>query len=196
MWKKGSFLGLDLFGGGHRLPKHLAGLSSLDLLILANQEVDQGNCLEAAQIYDYLGASFSGKQYSRAAYIFLQAGRAFVQGNQPKHAMDCFKMGLSMLSQANRTQLMLQVGSRIVGDLNYRGLRNEAQLVTNWLDALNGGSIQSFGRPVTSFDPTRPRLPLKCPFCKGNLLPDEMDWLDTNTAECPYCGSAVQGDNG
>ncbi len=195
MWKKGSFLGLDLFGGGHRLPKHLAGLSSLDLLILANQEMDQGNCLEAAQIYEYLGEAFSGKQFARAAYINLQAGRAFVQGSQYKHAMECFKLGLSMLIKARRPQLMLQVGNRIVGDLNYRGLRNEAQLITNWLDAANDGSVQIYGRSATSFDPTRPRLPLKCPFCKGNLLPDEMDWLDINTAECPYCGSAVQGEN-
>ncbi len=180
-----------MFGGGIRLPKHLAGLSSLDLLTLANKDLDQGNCLEAAQIYEYLGESFTEKQAARAAYLYLQAGRAFVQGDQVKHAMECFNLGFSMLAKAKRTQLMLLIGNRIVGELNYRGLRNEAQLVVNWMDAMMGGAIQSFGRPAASYDPTRPRLPIKCPFCQGTLLPNELDWLDFATAECPFCGSAV-----
>jgi hypothetical protein len=35
-------------------------------------------------------------------------------------------------------------------------------------------------------------LPDSCPHCGGALNADELEWLDTQRAECTYCGMVVQ----
>ncbi|HVN56472.1 MAG TPA: hypothetical protein VMT46_19250 [Anaerolineaceae bacterium] len=196
MWRHRPFLDLGLFGRGRRLPRHLAGLSELELLNRANREQELSNFLEAAQIYEVLSEKTLEQKQIRSGYLFLQSGRSYIQADQTGLAMDCIKQGLSILAKAGRMHMIIQVGNRIVSELNYRDRRNEAQLVTNWLDVSLNGSIQAFGRSSIEVDPTRPRLPLKCLLCGGTLIPNEVEWLDQNTAECPYCGSPIRGGEG
>jgi hypothetical protein len=128
MWRKKSFLDLGIFGGGRHLPKHLANLSRLDLLVRANQELERGDCLEAAQIYEYIAEEDDQGQTIRAAYLFLQSGHAYIIGSQYKEGLKCVERGLSMLARIHRPRMMQQMGNRVISELNYRGLRNEAQL--------------------------------------------------------------------
>lgn len=35
-------------------------------------------------------------------------------------------------------------------------------------------------------------LPPRCPHCGGPVNPDKLDWVDSRTAECAYCGSILR----
>jgi hypothetical protein len=36
------------------------------------------------------------------------------------------------------------------------------------------------------------KLPLKCPNCGGSVHPDELEWTDSRSAICDYCGSILE----
>jgi len=38
----------------------------------------------------------------------------------------------------------------------------------------------------------RRELPAKCSACGAPIRPDDVTWLDPQTAECPYCGSVLK----
>ena len=35
-------------------------------------------------------------------------------------------------------------------------------------------------------------LPAQCSGCGAPLVPDEVEWHDAHTAECPYCGTVIK----
>lgn len=41
-------------------------------------------------------------------------------------------------------------------------------------------------------DPSRLMLPTHCLSCGGPVRADESDWIDSFSAECPFCGSPVR----
>lgn len=40
----------------------------------------------------------------------------------------------------------------------------------------------------------RGRLPGRCPQCGAPLRSDQVEWVDAQSAECPYCGGVVGTD--
>jgi hypothetical protein len=54
-------------------------------------------------------------------------------------------------------------------------------------DALDSGEIPS---PA----PSRQRLPSKCPHCGGTVVADSVEWIDTVSAICDYCGSVLSAE--
>jgi hypothetical protein len=36
------------------------------------------------------------------------------------------------------------------------------------------------------------KLPPECPNCGGSVHPDELEWTDSRSAICDYCGSILQ----
>jgi hypothetical protein len=36
------------------------------------------------------------------------------------------------------------------------------------------------------------KLPPECPNCGGSVHPDELEWTDSHSAVCDYCGSVIQ----
>jgi hypothetical protein len=36
------------------------------------------------------------------------------------------------------------------------------------------------------------KLPPECPNCGGSVHPDEIEWTDSRSAICDYCGSILQ----
>jgi hypothetical protein len=46
--------------------------------------------------------------------------------------------------------------------------------------------------PAAPAGPSHAKLPAKCPQCGGNVLPDEIEWVDEHSAICDYCGSLIQ----
>ncbi len=39
------------------------------------------------------------------------------------------------------------------------------------------------------------KLPPECPNCGGNVHPDEIEWTDSHSAVCDYCGSIIQAES-
>jgi len=58
-----------------------------------------------------------------------------------------------------------------------------------------GPSLGASAQRMTTGSPPAARLPGKCPQCGGPLRSDEVDWIDAQSAECPYCGSVVQAES-
>jgi hypothetical protein len=36
------------------------------------------------------------------------------------------------------------------------------------------------------------KLPPECPNCGGSVHPDELEWTDSHSAVCDYCGGIIQ----
>src|SRR6185436_2105518 len=96
-------------------------------------------------------------------------------------AIDHFKHGLDLFAQRGHGAKALQAGNRIVLELGQRGLTKEAEEIKTYLHELLPGPINFAEAPAPI---KRPILPTHCPSCGAALRPDEVEWLDEQTAEC------------
>lgn len=160
------------------------------LLQRANQLISTGNYGEAASAFEQLARAAEARSGPRAPLFYIQAGRARVMGGQIAGGVEYIERGLGLFAKRGQNGKVLNMGNRVAGELNLRGLNKEAQQVTAYIktllpnfDAGQGASSQS----------ARPPLPTHCPGCGASVRPDEVEWLDNVTAECAFCGSPVRG---
>ncbi len=164
------------------------------LLRRANQALSAGNYAEAADAYEQLARAAEARGGPRAPFFYVQAGRCKVMAGRTADGIEDLERGLGLFAMRGQPFKATNVGHRIIGELNQRGLKNEAQQVTDYLKEL----VPGFGDPAAPAGKPgvakRPALPTHCPGCGAPLRPDEVDWLDDVTAMCEYCGSPVHGE--
>lgn len=159
------------------------------LLQRANQMLSAGNYAEAANAYEQLARAAEARGGPRAPFFYIQAGRSHVLAGQTANGLEYLERGLGLFAMRGHEVRASNVGMRIIGELNARGLKNEAQQITDYLEEL----VPGFGGTAADAgSPKRPTLPTHCPGCGAPLRPDEVDWLDEGTASCAYCGSPVR----
>jgi hypothetical protein len=157
----------------------------------ANALMAEGNYKVAAQEFEFLARGAEVRFPQRAPQLYLQAGKARILNGEVEAGMAHFKHGLSMMAAAGQLQILQRAGSRIVAELNERGLVKEAEQIRGILQSVP----QSAPGGVAASAPTKkPALPTHCPGCGGPVRPDEVEWLDDVTAECIYCGSPVRAE--
>ncbi len=164
------------------------------LLRRANQMLSAGNYAEAASAYEQLARAAEARGGPRAPFFYIQAGRCKVMAGRPANGVEDLERGLGLFAMRGQVFKASNVGNRVIAELNQRGLKNEAQQVTDYLKELVPGVGQGGGggaKPATS---QRRALPSHCPGCGAPLRPDEVDWVDETTATCEYCGSPVHGE--
>jgi hypothetical protein len=105
--------------------------------------------------------------------------------------MPSLKRGLELLAQRRQFPRLHQAGTRVISELNERGLKNEASEIETFLNRLlpPGSPLDPPNTPSK-----RPVLPAHCPSCGAAVRPEEVEWLDEVTAECEYCGSPVRAE--
>jgi hypothetical protein len=113
-------------------------------------------------------------------------------GGQTTGGLEYLQRGLGLLATRGLDGKVFNVGNRLAGELNQRGLSKEAQQVSAYLKSLLPDFDADLGIPSPS---KRSPLPTHCPGCGAPLRPDEVEWLDDVTAECAFCGSPVHGEN-
>ncbi len=156
-------------------------------LMRANELLAAGNYPAAAEAFEQLARGAQTRALPHDAQLFLQAGRCRILAGQVPAGMADLKQGLSILAQRGNWRRFQNAAQRAVADLNQRGLTAEAAEI----EALFKASLPaSF---VAGPAPKR-RLPTTCPACGAPLHADEVEWEDEFTAECPYCGGAVQAE--
>lgn len=159
-------------------------------LVLANQAFESGDYPEAAQRFAAIAAAAEGRGGPRAPQFYFQAGRACLLAGEIDPGMGHLKRGLMLLSRRGDHARMQTAGSRIVSELEGRGLQDQARQVSEWLQA----ELPKGFEAVAPSAPRQAVFPTHCPSCGAGLRPTETDWLDDLTIECAFCGSPVRGE--
>jgi hypothetical protein len=154
----------------------------------ANFAFDKGEYGRAGELFEQIAKTAEGRGGPRAPLFYLQAGRSRVYAGQTFIGMEHLKHGLSLFASRRQMKKVFNAGNRIVGELNQRGLKKEAEEIANYLKKLLP-ALSSMTEDITT---KKAVLPTHCPSCGAPLRPDEVDWLDEIMAECGYCGSPVR----
>jgi len=159
------------------------------LLNQAHMLEASGQHREAAIQLDQLTAlAVEHGMADRAGNLSLQAGRAYVESGDAKNGLARVEQGLRYLIQAGREHRAENAFSAAVSALRARGMNAEANALEKAYPNLHAAS-QEESEPAP-----HGRLPTKCSNCGGPMHPNDIDWIDDQTAECPYCGSPVRAE--
>jgi hypothetical protein len=162
--------------------------------------MEDGKFGEAAGIFERLARAANERGLLvRAAELTLQAFRARFSAGEVEAAVDRGKEGLRLLVRGGRVGRVPTVLARITAALRDGGYDAQA-------DELEQEVAQALGQVGLSLDDAKARahrvperrgtLPARCSGCGAPLVPDEVQWYDARTAECPYCGTVVKADQG
>jgi hypothetical protein len=155
----------------------------------ANFAFDKGEYGRAGELFERIAETAGARGGPRAPILYLQAGRARVLAGQTALGMPSLKRGLEMLAERGQSERLSQAGTRVIMELNDRGLKNEASEIEILLKRILTSTPSSDEANTPS---KRPVLPTHCPSCGAAMRPDEVEWLDEVTAECAYCGSPIR----
>lgn len=154
----------------------------------ANQLLENGKFGDAAEIFGRLADGAMQRGFHQAPNLSFQSARAWLRAGQIEKALPRARNGLTWLLNAGHFQRFAAAEQRILELLEEQGYQAEADQLRSELETLKAGK----SIPVIQSLPSRPGLPAKCPYCGGNILPDEVEWLDEMTPGCSYCGSPLQ----
>ncbi|MGE5072635.1 MAG: hypothetical protein ACM3MF_04335 [Anaerolineae bacterium] len=163
------------------------------LLRRANQMLAAGNYAEAASAYEQLARAAEARGGPRAPFFYMQAGRSQILGGRTSEGVEQVQRGLGLFAMRGQQFKAVNTGSRIIQELEARGLHREAKQVDDYLEELVPGFAEEDTPASKTASARRPLLPTHCPGCGAPLRPDEVEWLDEATAACEYCGSPVHG---
>jgi tetratricopeptide (TPR) repeat protein len=163
-------------------------------LVEAERLLQRGDYAKAAAAFDELAleAQRAGMPV-RAGDLYLQAARCHVQAGAIERADEDALHALSFFLAAGRPQRVRRLLPRMLAVLEQHGRHQEAQELRQKAERLLGPL------PIrqTAAGPAGARLrslPGKCPSCGAPLKPDQVNWLNSQSAECPFCGSMVRGE--
>ena len=131
----------------------------------------------------------------RAADLTLQASRAYFAADDVEAALERAKEALRLLVRGGRAGRVPRVLSRMTAALREKGYETQAdQLEQEAAQALEemGLSLDEVRQRVPQMIERRGTLPGHCSGCGAPLVPDEVEWHDTQTAECLYCGTIAK----
>ena len=155
----------------------------------AHYAFNKGEYGRAGELFEQIAQTADARGGLRATLFCLQAGRARVLAGQPHLGMPSLKRGLEILSQRKLFPQLQKAGSRVIAELTEQGLKNEAAEIEMWLKSILLLE-PAFETGIAS--EKLPVLPTHCPSCGAGLRSDEVEWIDSVTAECAYCGSSVR----
>jgi len=173
------------------------------MLVRANQLFAQGKFAEAAPIFEQLadGAAELG-MLNRAGDLYLQAARCHLEMGKAALAVERGKQALHLFGRAGLVGKIERLMPRMVEALQEKGYQAEAAALRQEVEArlaeIPPERRQPPGARLAGWPPfveppaARRQLPAKCSACGAPVKPDDVTWLDPQTAECPYCGSVLK----
>lgn len=154
----------------------------------ANRLYADGRFLDAAIAFEELAHGAELRGIPQAAQLYMAAGRCRLELRQPDLAVKNFKRGLSMLAGQGRPILIQRAEQHCISDLSKKGYLQEANEINQMVKGFLPEAVE-IEKPETASPLVH--LPAVCPSCGGTLRSDEVDWIDDNSAECPWCGSSI-----
>ena len=133
--------------------------------------------------------------FVRAAHLILQASRARLAADDVDAALEHAREGLRLFVRGGCAGRVPAILSRMTAALRDKGYDAQADAlereVAQALEEM-GLSPDEAGRHVPQAGERRGDLPARCNGCGAPLIPDEVEWHDASTAECPYCGTVIK----
>jgi tetratricopeptide (TPR) repeat protein len=163
-------------------------------LINANRLEESGHYRDAAEIFERLarGAEQRGI-LKHAPFLYLRSAHCYLHASNAEHAIDLMNQGLQLLENTQRWSALYKAGERSVFELKETGHAEAASELQAWLDKTLKDHPEAIQAATAPSKPSL-KLPSKCPFCGATVRSDQVEWIDEETAECLYCGSAVQAE--
>ncbi len=155
----------------------------------ANKLMKDDNYAEAAQAFEKIAQNTERRHGARAPIFHLRAGRAYILAKNTEKGMPHLTRGLTMLAAKKQWEPLQRFGQRALDELNELGYEENAQEITDLLEKRLPENMES------KRDKSRFTLPTKCPGCGAPIRSDEVTWIDEKTAECPFCGNPVGGED-
>jgi len=156
-----------------------------------------GQFAEAANIFGQLAdkAKEHGRPI-RAADLTMLAARAHLAAGDASAAVKRAKQALLIFVRSGRVGRVPHLLARMTEALRNKGYHAEAdeleRAVEEGLGEM-GLSLEGVTQHVAAERPgQRGTLPARCSGCGAPLVPDEVEWHNVHTAECPYCGTVVK----
>ena len=182
-------------GPGAPLPHRPLPSRARRALTRANRLMAGGQWAEAANIFERLAEAARNRgMFVRAAHLILQASRARLAADDIDAALEHTREGLRLFVRGGRAGSVPVILSRITTALRDKGYGAQADAlereVTQVLEEM--GLSPEAGRHVPQAGKRRGTLPAHCDGCGAPLIPDEVEWHDVHTAECPYCGTVIK----
>jgi len=132
----------------------------------------------------------------RAPPLFFQGARAHLLAGNSEAGAEMLWQGLKLLANEERWDQLERAGARIVDELERIGEAALAEEVSEWVE--KALAEQGFARreiePAGQKEIIRGRLPINCGNCGVVLRLDEVEWIDSSSAVCTYCGSIIRTD--
>ena len=166
------------------------GPAQMELLHQANQFLTSGQPGKAAPLYARLaGAMESEKHPRRAANLHAQAANAYTDSQAEQSALAHARSALTLFIQYQMMQRTPVFYANITRKLTNHGMKASADALVREFGPQVGGM------PVPDQLARQPAsLPTNCPKCGAPLSPTVASWIDSNTAECAYCGAAIRAE--
>ncbi|MBL6965540.1 MAG: hypothetical protein ISR60_03200 [Anaerolineales bacterium] len=159
----------------------------------AHRLMEIGDYANAGDIFDRVARGAHDRGLMRQApRLYLQAGRAYILAGATKQGFGLLQQGLQIYAGSQLWGQFQQTGSRAVDELQQFGHADLAKELENWLQETIPANSKLAESPIRSA-PTK-QLPITCTSCGGPLKPNEIEWLNPHTAECPYCGIAIHAE--
>ena len=152
----------------------------------ANYAFTNGDYGRAAELFEQVARTADDQGNSRASNLYLRAGHARILAKQELLGIPSIRRGLELLAKSGKYQKLHQAGTKAMAELKSCGLSDEATVIQKWLKSILPEV------PTAQLPVRRPALPAQCPSCAALLRPDDVEWIDKDTAECGYCGNAVR----
>lgn len=153
----------------------------------ANELVESGQFLEAADVFEHLAAIFRKRGMPQFPQLLIQAGRARINGGDQETGTERIKTGIIALLEGGRLVRLARLRPGLQEFFLSRKLDAGWQEIQRLLDQA-GLSTPTPARVQTA------RLPAKCPYCGASIILEELEESNTKDAICGYCGSLVQAD--
>ena len=151
----------------------------------AHSLFESGQFLQSAQLFEELGAIAEARNGPRAPRFYMQAGRGYLHVQQPVQGMALLEKGRQQFIQTGRADVAARICFRLKDEIKSLGWVEQAETISNWAG--------SFSNTQTAVSQNHPPLPLKCPSCGAPIHPNEINWLDSATSECDFCGNPLRG---
>jgi hypothetical protein len=156
----------------------------------AQRLMAEGQFVEAANLFAQLSNDAVARGLIKpAGHLAIQAARAFAQAKQGDAALVQARRALDIMLNAGHPRQAAWLMPRAVAFLRAQGFGTQAAA----LEKEAAQRLAALGLSLQAGGPLGPRsLPATCPNCAGALRADEVEWIDANSAECPWCGSTVK----